>query len=79
MSQRTDSDIVKLVDDDSVHPFRVEISREAIDDLRRRLAAVRWPAGELVDDRSQGVQLATVQALADCWGNDYDFGGWRRD
>jgi pimeloyl-ACP methyl ester carboxylesterase len=57
-----------------VRPFRVEVRREQIDDLRRRLAATRWPSRELVDDRSQGVQLATMQALARYWANDYDFG-----
>jgi pimeloyl-ACP methyl ester carboxylesterase len=54
--------------------FRVDIPKEKIDDLRRRIAATRWPTKELVDDRSQGVQLATLKALADYWTNDYDFG-----
>ena len=54
--------------------FRVDIPKEQIDDLRRRIAATRWPTKELVDDRSQGVQLATLKALADYWTNDYDFG-----
>jgi pimeloyl-ACP methyl ester carboxylesterase len=57
-----------------VRPFTVEIQHEAIDDLRRRIAATRWPSKELVDDRSQGVQLATLKALADYWTNEYDFG-----
>jgi pimeloyl-ACP methyl ester carboxylesterase len=47
---------------------------EAIADLRRRVAAVRLPSKELVDDRSQGVQLATIQELARYWAADYD---WR--
>ena len=47
-----------------VHPFQVEIPDEALDDLRRRIAATRWPSKELVGDRSQGVQLATLQELA---------------
>jgi pimeloyl-ACP methyl ester carboxylesterase len=58
----------------AVRPFQVEIPAEKIDDLRRRIAATRWPGKELVDDRSQGVQLATLKALADYWTTDYDFG-----
>jgi pimeloyl-ACP methyl ester carboxylesterase len=54
-------------------PFHVEIPEERLDDLRRRIAATRWPSEELVDDRSQGVQLATIQELARYWANDYDF------
>jgi pimeloyl-ACP methyl ester carboxylesterase len=57
-----------------VHRFQVEISNEAVDDLRRRIAATRWPSKELVEDRSQGVQLATIQELARYWATDYDFG-----
>src|ERR671933_589985 len=56
----------------AIRPFRVEFPEEALTDLRRRLAATRWPSRELVDDRSQGVQLATLQALASYWANDYD-------
>jgi pimeloyl-ACP methyl ester carboxylesterase len=55
--------------------FHVDVAEEALDDLRRRIAATRWPSKELVQDRSQGVQLATMQALADYWMTDYD---WRR-
>ena len=40
-----------------IHPFHVEIPEQALDDLRRRIAATRWPSKELVADRSQGVQL----------------------
>ncbi len=58
-----------------IHPFRVEIPEEALDDLRRRIASTRWPSKELVADRSQGVQLATTRALAQYWSTDYD---WRR-
>jgi pimeloyl-ACP methyl ester carboxylesterase len=57
-----------------IRPFEVEIPEEQIDDLRRRVDAMRWPSKELVDDRSQGVQLATLKALADYWTSDYDFG-----
>src|SRR6188474_900544 len=58
----------------AIRPFHVEFSDEQIDDLRRRIAATRWPSKELVDDRSQGVQLATLQELARYWASDYDFG-----
>jgi pimeloyl-ACP methyl ester carboxylesterase len=57
-----------------IRPFNVNFSDEQIDDLRRRIAATRWPSKELVDDRSQGVQLAVTQALAHYWLNEYDFG-----
>jgi pimeloyl-ACP methyl ester carboxylesterase len=57
-----------------LRPYQVSIPDEALDDLRRRIAATRWPSRELVDDRSQGVQLATLQALARHWASDYD---WR--
>src|SRR5271167_554965 len=58
-----------------IRPFRVDMPDEAIADLRRRIAATRWPSKELVADRSQGVQLATSQALARYWAAEYD---WRR-
>jgi pimeloyl-ACP methyl ester carboxylesterase len=57
----------------AIRPFHVEISNEAVEDLRRRIAATRLPSKELVGDRSQGVQLATIQALARYWLNDYDW------
>jgi pimeloyl-ACP methyl ester carboxylesterase len=57
-----------------IRPFQVEVGDAAVDDLRRRIAATRWPSRELVDDRSQGVQLAALQELARCWASDYDFG-----
>jgi len=58
-----------------IRPFQVKIPDEQLADLRRRIAAARWPSRELVDDRSQGIQLATLQALADYWTTDYD---WRK-
>ena len=61
-----------------IRPFSIDIAEEQIDDLRRRIAATRWPSKELVDDRSQGVQLATMQALARYWATDYDFGARSR-
>ena len=57
-----------------IRPFRVDMPDEAIADLRRRIAATRLPTQELVGDRSQGVQLATIQQLAHYWAADYD---WR--
>jgi pimeloyl-ACP methyl ester carboxylesterase len=57
-----------------VRPFRVEIPQSAIDDLRRRLAETRLLSKELVADSSQGVQLATLEALARYWSTEYD---WR--
>ncbi len=57
-----------------VRPFRIHVPDEDLEDLRRRISATRWPSQELVDDRSQGVQLSTLRALADAWLNDYD---WR--
>jgi hypothetical protein len=59
----------------TIRPFHVDFPDEALDDLRRRLAAVRLPSAELVGDRSQGVQLATIQELARYWATEYD---WRR-
>jgi len=60
---------------DAILPFRVNVGSEDLADLRRRLAATRWPTKELVEDRSQGVQLATLQALARYWSTEYD---WRK-
>jgi pimeloyl-ACP methyl ester carboxylesterase len=58
-----------------IRPFQVDIPEEELVELRRRIAAARWPSNELVDDRSQGVQSATIQALARYWTSDYD---WRK-
>jgi pimeloyl-ACP methyl ester carboxylesterase len=58
-----------------IRPFQLEIPDEQLDDLRRRIEATRLPTKELVDDRSQGVQLATMQALARYWTTEYD---WRK-
>ncbi len=57
-----------------IRSFQIEIAEEQIDDLRRRISATRWPTRELAPDRSQGVQLATLQALARYWASEYD---WR--
>src|ERR671912_75284 len=59
----------------AVRPFRIDVPEEDLEDLRRRIEATRWPTKELVEDRSQGVQLATMQELARYWTTDYD---WRK-
>jgi pimeloyl-ACP methyl ester carboxylesterase len=59
----------------AIRPFHVNFPDEALADLRRRIAATRWPEKETVADTTQGVQLATVQALVRYWGTDYD---WRK-
>ncbi|WP_433551602.1 epoxide hydrolase family protein [Micromonospora zamorensis] len=63
-----------MSDDNEIRPFRLDTPEELLTDLRRRIAATRWPARELVNDRSQGVQLATMQELARYWTTDHD---WR--
>src|SRR4051795_2851455 len=60
--------------DGAIRPFSIEVPQEDLGELRRRITATRWPSKELVDDRSQGVQLATLQALSRYWAMDYD---WR--
>jgi pimeloyl-ACP methyl ester carboxylesterase len=59
----------------AVRPFRVDVPEEDLVDLRRRIAATRWPDRETVPDRSQGAQLAELQELVRYWGTDYD---WRK-
>src|SRR5215212_5773944 len=56
----------------AIASFHVDSSEEALEDLRRRLAATRWPTRELVEDRSQGVQLETLRALCRYWTSEYD-------
>src|SRR5689334_17133810 len=58
-----------------IRPFHVAIPQEELADLRGRIGATRWPSEELVEDRSQGVQLRTLQELARYWETDYD---WRK-
>jgi pimeloyl-ACP methyl ester carboxylesterase len=60
--------------DATIRPFQVSIPEEQLAELRRRIQATRWPSRELVPDRSQGVQLATIQELARYWASDYDLG-----
>jgi pimeloyl-ACP methyl ester carboxylesterase len=63
-----------LSSDNEIRPFRLDTPEEVIADLNRRIAATRWPKRELVNDRSQGVQLETIQELARYWMTDHD---WR--
>ena len=65
----------KPIDDAAIRPFQIDVSQDAIDDLRRRLAATRWPERETVIDDSQGVPLALMQEIARYWPTGYD---WRR-
>src|SRR5262249_3118612 len=62
-------------DDNTIRPFKVNIPEEALVDLRRRIAATRWPDKETVADPSQGVELAKLQQLVRYWGSAYD---WRK-
>src|SRR3954451_3590340 len=57
-----------------IRPFHVDIPDEALEDLRRRIAATNWPEKETVADQSQGVPLAMIQKLARYWATEYD---WR--
>jgi pimeloyl-ACP methyl ester carboxylesterase len=60
---------------EEVRPFHIKVSDVALNDLRQRIKSTRWPDKEIVNDESQGVQLATMQKLALYWGTDYD---WRK-
>jgi pimeloyl-ACP methyl ester carboxylesterase len=75
VSDTSTRDSVTVVHDEAIRNFRVDVRQEALDDMRRRIAAMRWPDPETVADRSQGVQLATMRELARHWGTDYD---WRK-
>jgi pimeloyl-ACP methyl ester carboxylesterase len=59
----------------TVRPFTIGFPQEEVDDMRRRVAATRWPERETVEDDSQGVRLATMQELAGYWATDYDWSG----
>jgi hypothetical protein len=62
-------------DGKAIRPFKVKVPTAELTELRKRLAATRWPSKELVTDRSQGVQLATLKELSRYWATDYD---WRK-
>ena len=64
-----------MAGDDAIRPFEVDVPQETLDDLRRRIEATRWPDRETVGDRTQGVQLSTMEALASYWATEYD---WRK-
>ncbi len=65
----------QAAEDRSIRPFSVQVPQAALDDLRRRIAATRWPDKETVADQSQGAQLAKLQELVRYWGSGYD---WRK-
>ncbi len=62
-------------DDTSIRPFKFRASDDALADLKRRITATKWPSKEPVGDTTQGVQLATMQKLANYWATDHD---WRK-
>jgi hypothetical protein len=64
-----------VADDTSIRPFQFHASDEALADLRRRIAATKWPWRETVSDATQGVRLATMRELARYWATDYN---WRK-
>jgi len=66
--------LVGLMEATAIHPFHVNVPQAELTEMRRRINATRWPERETVDDQSQGVQLATMQALARYWVTEYD---WR--
>ncbi len=61
--------------DTTIRPFRFNVPDKDLAELRRRIAATRWPEKETVADQSQGVPLAMIRELASYWGTDYD---WRK-
>src|SRR6059036_2881854 len=72
--QKREVDLATIESTTEIRPFSVEVLEEDLVDLRKRIAATRWPEKETVADETQGVQLATIQELARYWGSDYDFG-----
>lgn len=76
MTQATDTQIGREhPDKNAIRPFRVEVPDAELAELRGRVNATKWPEREAVTDASQGVQLATMQALTRYWATDYD---WRK-
>src|SRR5215470_12186640 len=61
--------------DETIRPFHVHVPEEELKDLKRRILATQWPDREIVNDETQGVQLATMQKLANYWAKEYD---WRK-
>ena len=66
---------VPLLTEEAIRPFQVHVPQQKLDDLKRRILDTQWPEAELVKDPSQGVQFATMKALAKYWATDYD---WRK-
>ena len=64
-----------MADNTSIRPFHFEASQADLADLRRRVSATKWPEREQVSDASQGVQLSTIQKLAQYWATQHD---WRK-
>src|SRR5215467_11800999 len=75
MTHTTATGTEQASDKTAIRPFQFNFSDEELADLRRRVNATKWPERELVNDASQGVQLATMQKLAKHWGTDYN---WRK-
>src|SRR5262252_3280238 len=73
--QQKEGSSMTTTTDLTIRPFEVHVPDKELADLQRRIAATRWPSKELVDDQSQGVQLATIQHLVTYWGTDYDWRG----
>ena len=67
--------LLRAAESDAIRPFRSNVPDEQLADLRRRIAATRWPDRETVNDQSQGAQLAKLQELVRYWGTEYD---WRK-
>ncbi len=74
-SATTETFMLATARDEAIGPFQFHAADEDLADLKRRVAATKWPERETVGDSSQGVQLATMRKLADYWVSDYD---WRR-
>ena len=72
-AQMASSDTV--ISSEAIRPFQVHVPEAELTDLRQRILATKWPDREIVKDESQGVQLATMKALAHYWATDYD---WRK-
>src|SRR5262245_42271158 len=69
------SQLASVVDATAIRPLQINVPEAEVTELRRRIQATQWPERETVSDASQGVQLATMQALARYWATEYD---WRR-
>ncbi len=71
----THKETTQLADTAAIRPFKVQVPEAELTELRRRINNTKWPDQETVTDATQGVQLATTQALARYWGTEYD---WRK-